>query len=388
MKLLFFFLLGYSRFSFREEDRVGILNFFLRSGIVNHMGKDRAGNPCFLIFSRDKAAPGELPCTHISDHGLPALGRRLLQRPGMVAGSLLGVLLLVLSSLFVWRVEVTGNESIPDSRLIAILGEEGIGIGAFTPKIDTAKAKTALLLHDPTLSFASVYVRGTTLYLEVRESDSPPKTEEENQGYANQVAAYDAIIEQIGVKSGRSVVRVGETVKAGDLLISGVYDSALGLRAVYAEGEVMGRVGRRFEVKQPYIIEEKTVKEQKNSAVSLLFFGKELNLFNSTGNYGEEYDIIKRKEQIILFGKIQLPIFLEYESVLSYTVKERKLTEEEAVKAAHRAMSSLISGELANGMLLYTGFEGDFTEEGYVLSCYAEALLDIASPRAFSLEQP
>lgn len=386
MKRLFFFLLGYTVFSFSEKDSATVLNFLLKNGTVNRMERKDRGNTRLFVLTRDRALLDKLPCTPIGERGFPFLIKRALRRPGFCVGAFLGLLLFILSSLVVWRVEVVGNETLGDGEIVSFLEEVGVGVGAFAPSIDGAKAKTALLLRYPELSFVSLYVRGTTVSVKVRESEKKPPSSEIETGFANQVAAFDAVIERISVKAGRGAVSVGETVKKGDLLISGLYESASGIRAVYAKGEILGRVGQRIEINQPYTVREKILKEEKNVAFSLLFFGKEINLFNFAGNYGEEYDIIKRKEQIVLFGTVRLPIYRLYETARSYTLIERKLTESEAVTAAHRAMQTAISATFAEGMLVYKNLNGTLGDEGYTLECYVEAVVDISSPLAFTVE--
>ncbi len=386
MKRFFFFLLGYTVFSFSEKDRVTVLNFLLKNGLVNRMERGEGGNTRLFVLTRDRGLLNKLPCTPIGERGLPFLLKRAIRRPGLCVGALLGLLLFVLSSLVVWRVEVIGNDTLGDGEIVSFLEEVGVGVGAFAPRIDGTKAKNALLLRYPELSFVSLYVRGTTVSVEVRESEGKPPVSETETGLANQVAAFDAIIERISVKAGRETVSVGETVKKGDLLISGLYESATGIRAVYAKGEVLGRIGKKIEINQPYTVQEKILDEEKNIAFSLLFFGKEINLFNFAGNYGEEYDIIKRKEQIVLFGAVRLPIYLQYETARSYTLTERRLSESEAVMAAHRTMQAAVATAFANGMVVYKNLNGTLGDEGYTLECYVEAVMDISKPLAFTVE--
>ncbi len=386
MKRLFFFLLGYAAFSLSEKEYTAVLNFLLKSGTVNRTERGQGGEVLLFVLLRDRQVLAPLACRPIGEGGLPILLRRAWRRPGLCVGCLLGLALFLLSSLVVWRVEVVGNKALPESEIVSYLEEVGVGVGSFARSFDTKKAKSALLLRYPELSFASVYVRGTTVSVEVREGERIPEEPIKEEGCANQIAAYDALIERVSVKAGRPAVKVGQTVKAGDLLISGLYDSANGIRAVYAKGEVLGRIGKKIEINQPYTVQEKILKEEKKIAFSLLFFGKEINLFNFAGNYGEEYDIIKRKEQIVLFGAVRLPIYYEYETARSYTLTERRLSESEAVTAAHRAMQSAVATAFSEGMVVYENLNGTLSEEGYTLECYVEAVVDISAPLAFTLE--
>ena len=57
-----------------------------------------------------------------------------------------------------------------------------------------------------------------------------------------------AVIEEINPSRGNVVTLVGKTVKKGDLLISGVYESPRKYSFVYASGSVYGRVNRKISI--------------------------------------------------------------------------------------------------------------------------------------------
>ena len=117
------------------------------------------------------------------------------------------------------------------------------------------------------------------------------------------------------------------------------------------------------------------------------FFQKEIKLFKFSGKIGDNYDIIKRKEQLVLFGFIRLPIYLSWDECLVYSERPMRLDEEAAVKAAFSSLNAELAASLSGGELLRKSIGGEFTEEGYVLTCRVEYVTDIAEPLVYEADQ-
>ncbi len=386
MNWLFHWIWGYVVFSFPKEKKTDVLNHFLEKGI-GILALREEGEVSVLILRRGDAAslPKELELTLLREEGLLYRLRCFWRRPGLMAGCLAALLIFCLSSAVVWRIEVRGNSEKSATEIERTLSEAGLSVGAFIPSIDTAAVRARFLEADPGISFAGIYRRGTTVTVEVREAMLTPGGEED-EGLYNLVAAEDAVIESITPVHGRAGVVPGMTVKKGDLLISGIYETAGGLVGITAEGEVKGRVIRTVTVLQPMREVNRVYGEEKRASLILDFFGKQIKLFKSYGKSGEEYDIIRRKEQLILFDRIRLPISFVSEYVLPYAEEEAVLSEEEAVAAAFSRMKGELCAALSDAEVLREAFWGEFTAEGYRLVCEVECVVDIAMPLAYEVE--
>lgn len=386
MRRIFRFLTGYTEIRYPIEKRAEAVSALLTAG-VNAVGGGTIGEEgFFFVFGRDAAELSASGLFRIGEErGLPEWIRATFRRPGIFVGILLFFTVLLASSLLVWRVEVSGNRNITREEIILTLEEAGLSVGDFAPAVDIKALRTALLSAHPAISYAGIYRRGTTVFVEVREGKSAPALPGRS-GYANLVAERDALIEEVNPKNGRAVVRPGATVRKGDLLISGVYRTAKGAAYTWADGEVIGRVCMDFSVLQPFSVEEREYGEEKTASLTLNFFGKEVNLFNSYGNPAEKYVIIKRKDQPLLFGSIRGPVYVTRACRVPYTVQSRRLTEEEAVRAAHFRMRGRLSEALLGSMPLSVGYTGEFTEEGYRLDCRVEALTPIGVSKPFEIE--
>lgn len=386
LKRIYHYLLGYSEYRFPASAHAAVLEHLLVRGIGS-LSCTVEGEEGVLLLPRAAAPdfPPGLSCRFVREWGLPERLTALLRRPGLILGGLLGILLLIVSSMTVWRIEIRGNERLGSLEIEEALDAAGLSLGAWGPGVDTAAVRTRVLRDCPDIAWIGIYLRGTTVAVEVRETVLNHETGEAG-GLCNLVAAEDGVVEALRVDRGRAVVAPGTTVRRGDLLVSGIYRTAGGVTAVRAEGEVLARTIRHFTVLQPLSVGERDYGEERISALALNFFGKDIKLFKKSGKSTEKYAIIKRKEQVVLFGEIALPIFVHREYRLPYTEELLTLTEEEAVRAAHLRIRGAMAAALTDAELLRKSFSGEWTDEGYLLTCTVECITDIAVPLTYLTE--
>jgi len=165
----------------------------------------------------------------INIKGFCALLPSLRNRIGILVGAVLFFTLLLLSTLFIWRVEIVGAESVPEEYLREVLSESGVGAGAIISRIDAFSVSNSLLLSCPELSWASLRLKGTTATLTVRET--VPHQEVKENETPLLIASESGVIRSILVYEGTAAVKVGSVVRAGDALINGLI-SGSGLQYV------------------------------------------------------------------------------------------------------------------------------------------------------------
>lgn len=169
--------------------------------------------------------------------GFPFIIYRISRRQGLVAAVIFFLGLLYLLSSFVWFVDIQGNEKLSLSEVKKLLRLNGIYCGQLKSQINLEQAEDALLLHFPTLAWADVNCHGTKVEVRLKENTVLVR---EDRVVPCIVAAQDGLITQLLVISGRPVVAEGDTVKKGQLLISGLKNEKLG--SIAAEGKVKARV--------------------------------------------------------------------------------------------------------------------------------------------------
>lgn len=385
MNGIFRFLFGTCVFSFSVEKKTEILNFLLEKGIGALSCRVIDGEGRLTVFRKDAGKIPQELCSCIAERGIIPLFRSLCHRPGLIVGGVMALVLLVYSSLTVWSVEIEGNERLGSVEIESALASAGLSVGDFSPSLDISAIKTRFLRENPDISWIGIYLRGTTAKIEVREASDQGETDSKG-GFCNLVAISDGVIERISVDAGRAVVAPGTTVRAGELLISGIYRTATGLRATRAKGSVFARSECSVTVFQPFSFDEKQYDEGALDELLLEFFGKKIKLFKKSGKTDAEYDIIKRKEQLVLFNRIALPIFIERNERVMYSIHAVTLTEEEAVRMAFSGLRVEMASRLADAEVVAEKIYAEWTDEGYRLTCRVEYLSDIATPLAYDAQ--
>ena len=277
--------------------------------------------------------------------GLQRLFARYHKRKGLLVGGILAVLLMIASSLFVWDITVTGAKAFPEAVILEKLAEKNFKLGTFIPLVNTDDIEQSFMLEMDALSFISINLRGTVASVEVRERLSETEIVDK-QTPSNLIAAYDGQIEALQVTGGVCTVKIGDTVKKGTLLVSGVIDSrAFGYRLVRARGEVFARTTLTFQTEIPYENTEKVYTGRFFTKKSIKFFSKTIKLFGKDSISPTSCDKIETERRIYLFDTIKLPVFIRETRYAEYETVTKTLTESQALKKAYaeiRAMSEEI----------------------------------------------
>ena len=106
--------------------------------------------------------------------GLPQLLRRAARYRGACAGLLVAVLAVLTSSLFIWRIDVTGNETLTTGQILRCLDECGVRPGTYWPALSNDLVRNDMILCLPELRWLTVNVHGSRAEVIVREKDPLP----------------------------------------------------------------------------------------------------------------------------------------------------------------------------------------------------------------------
>ncbi|MBQ8689236.1 MAG: sporulation protein YqfD [Clostridia bacterium] len=292
------------------------------------------------------------------------------------------VLFLIMNSL-VWDIRIEGTAEENEEKILSDLADSGLYVGAAWRNIDNSRVEARALLASDEIAWLNINRRGTVAYVTVvdrvtHEQQTKPT------GYANVVAARDCIIEEITVKSGVAVVKKGESVRQGQLLISGVLPQELGGGYCYAEGSVKGRYADTVSVTVPAVTTEKIYIDEKIGALTLNFFGFPINILKIGGNSQTECDIIEKKKEFALFGK-DMPLSAEYKILRPYTETELTLTADKLTELAAEQLRRELLGVTEAADLLSIRTSGGFADDGYAMQADIICRSEVSETREFKV---
>mgnify|MGYP003301038070 CR=1 FL=1 len=258
----------------------------------------------------------------VSKKGAVFKMKRLKKRTALVSGIFLFAGIIYLLSSFVWQINIMGNERLTDKEITALLADSGIKIGTYTKSINIKESINKIRTQSSDIIWIGITVEGTRVNVEIAESVTKPDIEDKNN-YCNILSDKEGIIEEIYVKSGKATTKKGDTVKVGDLLVSGVAESqTVGIRYFNAEADVKIRCwhekSRNFEIKEKKRERTGNVKNRYRLTVGNF----DINLFLNKPPF-ENYDFKTHHNKFFgIFDFQKIENFEMYEFTVKNKVEE------------------------------------------------------------------
>lgn len=306
----------------------------------------------------------------------------LSNRPGLIIGILLMLFITIISSKFVWKIEIEGNKIVENEEILDALDKNGFNIGTYIPNLDYDKLHNRVLSSLDKISWISVNIDGNVAKILVEETKK-----ENNQvmiEYSNIISSEDAQISSIIVKNGELVVSNGAVVKKGELLVSGLIESqALGVRYVDANAKILGYVNKKIEVKIPFKSTNKVYTGKE-------YINKQYKLFNNIsffsinyGNLPSRYDTIITSEAQSFLGINNLPFEVITTKYLEYYENELTYSLDKAKDLAFIELKNQLDMILKNAELVSKNVTTSYDDEYFYITCDIYFIKDICEKNLF-----
>ena len=177
--------------------------------------------------------------------GLPFVTKKIKHRKMLVVGGIVFIMLLNILMSYIWFVDIVGMSSVPVHQIKEVVYGQGLKPGVLKDSIHAKRIENQILLNIPEVAWVSVTFTGTRAVVEIVEKTMPKGVDKVP---ANIIAAKDGVVTDIIALAGQSVVKKGDTVKSGDVLIAGLaYNSKepganIAPQMIRAKGIVKARV--------------------------------------------------------------------------------------------------------------------------------------------------
>ena len=269
-----------------------------------------------MAAARAAAARSQCTLRVLRERGAGAAARRLRRRIALLAAGAACFALLAASSLFVWRVDISGCETVPEGELRRALAECGVRPGAFWPAWSAGEIANAVILRIPELSWVGVSVDGSRASVDVRERLPAPEI---GTAPGSVTARATGVIESVEVFAGEPKVAPGDAVTEGETLVSGeVADAQGGVRYVRASARVTARTWRELSAAAPleYV---SLAEEGARTRWSLAVGDRLIKFFAGSSQTPEGCGKIVSQFPLEWEGVFSLPLTLVRETVVSYS---------------------------------------------------------------------
>ena len=308
---------------------------------------------------------------------------RVRRRYFLLGGLMCVLLLLGASSMYVWDIDVVGNESVSTSEILNALEQCGVGIGSNWTGFNADMIRSRALELVPELSFLTVNVHGSRATVIVRERIEAPELDED-EGSGDVTARRSGVVVSVNAFRGEALVSPGSAVLAGDTLISGsvpgveIWGKPTKYRQVGAMGEVKARTFYEFTAVAPLVEYEKQPTGREATNYALVLGEKRLNFYQTSGIYRDSCDTIYDEWKLGLSGVFTLPVSLVRETRAQYELVPVERTADEVAARLRGQLAERLNAELDGGELLSTDYSERESGGCVYVTLRATCLEDIA----------
>lgn len=312
----------------------------------------------------------------VEKHGLPFKRRRYRKRTGLLTGLGVFFALIFLTGRFIWRVEVSGNQRIPEHEIISVLDKIGVNPGVLRSSVDVRGAERRVLLALEDLSWIALNIKGSTVYAVVRERDlKPPMVDPKVP--CNVIAARSGQITAMVVYEGQAVKAVGDAVLEGEMLASGITEDRLGQNLFrHARARVMARVQHQITVETPLAQTEFIETGEIRARRFFHVLGWDLPLFLPQ-KIPFPYHVQRGQKFLIVAGNA-LPVGVFTERYVLMEEVPVTYTEDQARREGMRELEARQKAELDGAKMIDRKIKGSLKDGVFILKAEYICDMDIA----------
>ena len=277
--------------------------------------------------------------------GLPFFLHKYRKRKLFFAGAFLCVAMVFLMSRYIWNIDIQGNLSYTDDTLLRFLESTEVVNGMRVSEVDCARIVKDIRKEYNDIIWVSASIRGTRLIIQVKENEDSlpamdaaiPETggEENGAGQAMDIVAdQDCTITKIVPRNGVPMVKEGQQVKAGDILVSGqvpVLDDAGTVTAYQyyeADADIQGRTFVEYQDAMDLTYVEKEYVDVEKMEYSLKI-GDYYFRFGSIRNSYEAWEMNGYEKQLCIGENFYLPVTYGRRTAKPYRPLEKKYSKKE-----------------------------------------------------------
>ncbi len=245
-------------------------------------------------------------------HGFPFFAEKYKSRSGLLVGGVLGLVITLIFSNFLWSVSIKGTENISQAKLTNVLAKNGIKNGVYKNNLDVQTIERNVMLEISEIGWMSINLLGSTASVEVKEKTEKPEINT-NTAPCNIKAKKDGVITKINARKGATKVLKGSGVTKGDLLVSGICETKLNtLQYVHAEADVYADVISKKELYTDKNFDYYSITENKIDRKRACFLWAEIPVSLSFNSFDDS--VFTQKNETVVCNEVKLPMGIKTET--------------------------------------------------------------------------
>lgn len=274
--------------------------------------------------------------------GFPFYFQRYKKRKGFFLGVLLAMGIVYTMSLYIWDISVSGQYTHTEEAIIKYLKSIDVYAGIKKDKLNCQEIEEQIRKKYTDIGWVSAEIRGTRLLLKLTETNMPKPYEEQTEP-CHIVADKDGIITSIVTRKGTPLVRIGDTVRKGQILVSGVVEvygddqNVVKRDGVVADADITMKTFYDYSNQIMRKHYEKIYTGSSAKYYNITLFGKKIYIVIPFKNYEKynEFDTLTSDNTLKFNDNFYLPIGYGSTHNYEYETVEREYSKDEVEKLAN-----------------------------------------------------
>lgn len=297
--------------------------------------------------------------------GLPFVMQRYKKRKIFFILLIILLFLSILSSNFVWNVDIKEENGQQIENIEKDIEEAGLKMGELKSKINTKEIINKIRLQRKDIAWMGIELKGTNAIVKVVKANEKPEIINDEE-YCSIVCDKAGVITKINAQNGTANVKVGDTVKEGETLINGWMEGKYtGIRYMHAKGEVQAKVWHTKYKNMPYHTTEKQETGQIENKYSINFNNFKINLSKKLSKF-KIYDTIETENKMKLFSNFYLPISIQKTTYKELIEEEKNYEMEEAKNLGIKQLQEELDNEIEDKQAIVGTNINTYEKEGSI----------------------
>ena len=288
--------------------------------------------------------------------GLPFFIRKHRKRKMFLAGALICIGLLFFYSSYIWDIHFEGNDKWTDQTLLEFLETKEVSTGMTKSRVDCSQIVKDIRERYDDIVWVSASMDGSRLRIQIKENEDTFREEEKSlepsggpessqNGNASQetarsdgadqtptdlVASQDGVITSIITRNGVPMVHVGDSVKKGDLLVSGrvevLNDAAevIGYQYQQSDADIFADTQMAYKDQIPLTYQKKTYDPYEQRRLWYIRLGPFRISAGTLSQDFPKWEKYTEEYQLRLGENFYLPVDYGMICIKSYQTNEKK----------------------------------------------------------------
>ena len=319
-------------------------------------------------------------------HGIYFTLKRHRDKIGFAAGAIFAAAVVLFLNLFVWEINISGNKAVSSEEIMATLANSGLKTGTLRTAHDARKIEWNIMNDNKEIAWATVNIQGCCVNVVVSETRREAEMKYDDDKPVNIIAAKYGVIRKMDVFDGQGVVKVGDAVMKGDLLVSAAFEDRHGkLTLKHSRAKILAETDYEITVEFPLEQVIETTGGVKKSVKGIEIMGLSIPLGSSRGC--EELPA-EKEEKELYFLWIRLPV--KEICTKYYAVKRNTITytAEQAKGGAFQLLEQKEAEEMSNMEIISRKTEEKIANGKYIIRASYDCIMDIVEEQDILSDVP